>query len=186
MEDERIIELFFQRNEDAVTEAQHKYKTYCAHIALNLISNSQDAEECVNDVFLTAWKRIPPEQPRNLKTWLGKVTHDSAVNLWKKNHRQKRYAGITQALDELQEAVPDFRNPEQETEAEELKEKINLWLSSLTAEERKFFLRRYWHGASLKQLAKEKNVSAHVIAQKMYRLRLSLKAYLEKEEYFHG
>ena len=114
MEDERIIELFFQRNEDAVTEAQHKYKTYCAHIALNLISNSQDAEECVNDVFLTAWKRIPPEQPRNLKTWLGKVTHDSAVNLWKKNHRQKRYAGITQALDELQEAVPDFRNPEQE------------------------------------------------------------------------
>jgi len=185
MEDEKIMELFFQRDESAVAEAQGKYFSYCMRIAMNLLSDGQDAEECVNDTFYEAWKRIPPERPQKLKSWLGKIVHNISINLWKKNHAQKRYHGLSQALDELSDSVPSLPNMEQEVEDAEMGAMIDRWLLSLPKPERCAFIRRYWYGLTLHELAEEMEIPPNKLAQQMYRLRQSLKAFLEKEEQLH-
>lgn len=186
MEDEKIIELFFQRDESAVAEAQCKYFSYCMRIAMNLLSDGQDAEECVNDTFYEAWKKIPPERPEKLKSWLGKIVHNISINRWKKNHTQKRYNGLSQALDELTDSIPSLQNMEQEVEDAEMGAMINQWLLSLSGPERHIFLRRYWYGLPLYELAEEMEIKPNKLAQQMYRLRQNLKAFLEKEEQLHG
>lgn len=185
MEDEKIIELFFQRDESAVAETQCKYFSYCMRIAMNLLSDGQDAEECVNDAFYEAWKRIPPEHPQKLKAWLGRIVHNISINLWKKNHAQKRYNGLSQALDELTDSVPSLQSMEREVEDAEMGAMIDRWLLSLSKSERRAFLRRYWYGLPLHELAEEMGINPSKLAQQMYRLRQGLKAFLKKEEQLH-
>ena len=105
MEDLEIIGLYFRRNEKAITETAAKYGTFCRNIALNILSNREDAEECVNDTYLQAWNTIPPQKPDKLGAWLGRVIRNIAYNLWKKNHRQRRYTGMEEILNELEDCI---------------------------------------------------------------------------------
>ncbi|MCH5352190.1 MAG: sigma-70 family RNA polymerase sigma factor, partial [Acutalibacter sp.] len=142
MEDLQIIDLYFKREEAAILETEKKYGTFCHKVALNILSNHADAEECVNDAYLQAWNTIPPQQPVKFGAWLGKVVRNISINLWNKNHRQKRYTGIEQLFDELDDCIPSPKTTEREVEEKELTEVINEWLSELTQNDRVLFMRR--------------------------------------------
>lgn len=183
LEDSRIIELYWERDEAAIVETDRKYGDFCRRIARNILSVAEDAEECVSDVYHQAWNAIPPQRPEHLRVWLGRVARNNAVNLYHKNHAQKRYAGMEQLLDELAECIPSAQSVEEEIEGRELTGLINAWLSSLPQDDRILFLRRYWNGEALNALEKEWGVSHGRMAKRMYRLRQNLKQSLEKEGY---
>ena len=142
-----------------------------------------DADDCVNDTYMRAWNSIPPQKPDKLGAWLGKIVRNIALNLWKKNHRQKRYAGMEQLLNELEDCIPYHATVEHQIEEQELTEVINTWLASLPQNDHILFMRRYWKGEAVNILAQENGMSPAYMAKKMYRFRQSLKSKLEKEGY---
>ena len=180
MEDSRIVELYWRRDEAAIGETERKYGALCRGVARNILGVDEDAEECVNDALHQAWNAIPPQRPDRLGAWLGKVTRNLALNLWNKNRAQKRYAGMTALLSELEDCVPATGGVERELEDQELSAAIDGWLRELSREDRVLFIRRYWYGVELRELAAERGISPNRLAQKMFRLRQSLKNALEK------
>ena len=184
MEDSRIISLLFQRDERAISEIERKYGTFCYSIALNILTINADAEECVNDTYLQAWNTIPPQRPDKLGAWLGRVVRNIAINLWNKNHRQKRYAGMEKLLNELEDCIPSPVTVEHKIEERELTQFLNTWLASLSDDDRILFVRRYWNGETVNGLAAEYRVPPGNMAKRMYRLRQNLKVKLEREGYF--
>lgn len=184
MEDHAIIDLFLNRDETAILETKCKYEGYCFTIANNILGVKEDAEECVNDMYHIAWQSIPPLIPRKLGAWLGKVVRNLAINLWHKNHRQKRYPGMMLLLHELEECIPDINSVEQEVEFNDLTSMLNNWLYSLSKEDRILFMRRYWFGEQLKVLEEAYHMSHGKMAKRMYNLRMDLKDKLKKEGYF--
>ena len=183
MEDAQIIDLYFQRDEAAITQTAAKYGIFCHKLARNILSIEEDAEECVNDTYLQAWNAIPPLRPDKLGAWLGRVVRNIAINLWNKNHRKKRYSGMELLLAELEECIPSSQTVEQKVEEKELTEAINVWLDSLSREDRILFLRRYWNGEAVKELARERGMTPERLARRMYGLRQNLKLRLEQEGY---
>ncbi len=182
MDDREIVELYWRRDEAAIVQTECKYGAFCLGIATSLLSNGEDAKECVNEAFFQAWNLIPPQRPEKLRPWLGRIVRNISVSLWRKNHRQKRYNGLDQALEELEDSIPSPVDVQQDLEGAELGEAISHWLFSLPREDRVLFVRRYWYGISLSGLAEESGISPKKLAQKMYRLRLELKSFLEKED----
>jgi len=180
MEDERIMDLYWQRDERAIPETARKYGAFCAAIAGNVLPDRRDAEECVNDTWLRAWEAMPPQRPRLLRPFLGRITRNLALHLWEKSRAQKRGGGMTLLLDELAECVPSASGVEEQLEAAELGRLISAWLRTLPADDRRLFLRRYWNGLPLQALAAETGQTSERLAQRMYRLRQALKAYLER------
>lgn len=106
MEDLEIIDLYFSRKDEAIWETEKKYGKMCLQIASHILPCREDAEECVNDAYLKAWNAIPPARPNRLGVWLGRVVRNTALNLWKKNHRKKRWTGFEQLFSELEECIP--------------------------------------------------------------------------------
>ena len=183
MEDSEIVELYWRRDESAVSETEEKYGALCRSVAQNILKSAQDAEECVNDALHQAWTAIPPQRPDRLGAWLGKVTRNLALNAWKRDRTRKRQGGMTALLDELAECVPGPVTVERELERKELAAAIDSWLRGRSKEDRTLFLRRYWYGQRVEQVAAQAGCSPNRLAQKMYRLRRSLKQTLEKEGY---
>lgn len=182
MEDSQIIDLYWRRDENAIVQTDKKYGVFCHKLAMNILSLHEDAEECVNDTYHQAWNAMPPQRPSGLKAWLGRVVRNISINLWKKNHAQKRYSGLNQILSELEDCIPATSTVEDEIAAKELSKHINRWLAALPEDDRILFMRRYWHGYPLNTLARECGILPRRLAQRMYRLRLSLKKALEKED----
>ena len=180
MDDMQIITLFEQRDEQAVTETSRKYGGYCQAIAQNLLAY-EDAEECVSDTWLTAWQRIPPAKPQSLRAFLGKITRTLAMSRWRSEHAKKRGAGLTLLLSELDECLPAPSDVEETVEIRELARLLSNWLRSLPKEDCELFLRRYWFGESVKQLARVTGYTENQMAQRMRKLRLALRAVLELE-----
>ncbi|MBP3205121.1 MAG: sigma-70 family RNA polymerase sigma factor [Lachnospiraceae bacterium] len=181
MEDSKIIELYFQRDEQAISETDRKYGALCHTIALHILSDEQDAQECVNDAYHRVWKSIPPQKPDNLKCWLGRVVRNIALDLWRKNHRQKRYSGMELILEEMEECIPAGGTVEDHLEELELGRLISDWLHTLSPKNRVLFIRRYWNGEPVKDVAKILGMNANKAAGRLYRLRNGLREYLEKE-----
>lgn len=181
MEDRAIIALYFQRAEQAITETIQKYGSLCRSIAQNLLPVRQDAEECVNDTWQAAWQRIPPERPAVLSAFLGRITRNLAISRFRRNTAKRRDAGLSVLLSELEDCVPAGETTEEAFDRKLLGEHISNWLESLPADDRALFLRRYWYGESLQDLAAVSSVSYSRLTQKMYKLRCSLKAALEAE-----
>lgn len=179
MEDRRIIEYYWSRNEAAIRETDKKYGRMLHGIAWNILTNTEDSEECVSDTYLKAWNSIPPEKPVSLPAYLGRIARNLAINRWHKNRSQKRYNGAEMLLSELSDCVPDSSNVE--TEANEISEVISKWLYTLPQDDRVLFLRRYWYGDSLKELAGKCGTTQNKLAGRMYRLRHDLRTALEKE-----
>ena len=181
MEDTAIIQLFFQRAEQAIVEVQQKYGSFCRTVAMNLLQQKEDVEECVNDTWQAAWQRIPPENPRMLGAFLGRITRNLAISRFRKNTAQMRSEGLTVLLSELEHCVPSGQSTEEAVDSILLGEYISKWLESLSDDDRALFLRRYWFGESLRELSREVGTGEGHLAQKLYRLRLQLKKALEKE-----
>lgn len=181
MEDSKIIDLFWGRDEAAIRHTEMKYGAYCHTVAFHILSIKEDADECVSDTWLRAWNHIPPQRPSNLRIWLGKVVRNCALNLWERNHAKKRYHGIETLFEELADCLPSEDSAVQALEVKELNRLINEWLKTLSASDRALFIRRYWGGEPLTELAKAWHVAPGKLAQKMYKLRSNLKSVLQKE-----
>lgn len=180
MDDMEIIALFEQRKEEAVAAASRKYGGYCQTIARNLLG-FEDAEECVSDTWLAAWNRIPPAKPESLRAFLGKITRTLAISRFRSLHAQKRGAGLTLLLSELEDCLPDPTGVEEAVETRELARLLSDWLRALPREDRVLFLRRYWYGVTVKQLAGEAGRTENQMAQRLRKLRQALRAKLEQE-----
>ena len=176
MEDAAIIELYWARSERAIEETRSKYGGYCYSISYNLLRSHEDAEETVSDTYHAAWNAMPPEKPQSLRAWLGRVVRNLSLKRWNREHRQKRDAGLTALLEELADCLPAPDTAEKQLEARELSRALDAWLA-----DRQLFVRRYWYGLSLQDLARERKLPPARLAQKMLRLRQSLRKALEKE-----
>ena len=181
MDDAMIIELYWKRDEAAIESSRQKYGAFCRSIALNILDSREDAEECVSDTWLNAWNAMPPQRPNVLIAFFGRITRNLSISRYRREHAKKRDSNLALMLAELEECVPSNDNVECAAESAELSGCINAWLMTLKKEERALFLRRYWYGEGLSELARACGLSAATLASRMYRLRQSLKALLIKE-----
>lgn len=181
MEDNKIVELYWERSESAIKETQKKYGNYCQSIAMNILGSFPDAEECVSDAFLQAWNSIPPQKPLSLAAYIGKITRNLAINRSIHQGAQKRSARVTMVLDEVEEFLPSPIDGASLSDELALKEAINHFLGTLSAEHRVVFLRRYWYMCSVKEIAKELRLSESNVKIILHRTRAKFKDYLEKE-----
>ena len=181
MEDREIVTLFWQRDERALQAAADKYGGCCRAVARNILADEQDAEECLNDTWLAAWNDIPPSRPNSLKAYLGRLTRNLAITRWRYTHAEKRYAGLEVLLSELEDCLPARGGVEERLEQRELSRLLSAWLDSLPEADRRLFVRRYWYGAAVKDLAREAGLRDNLMAQRLFRLRRELKKRLEQE-----
>ncbi|MBR4205077.1 MAG: sigma-70 family RNA polymerase sigma factor [Clostridia bacterium] len=182
MEDSQIVELFFKRNETAVSETEKKYGAYCGAIAERILSSREDAGECVNDALLAAWNAIPPHRPENLRTFLGKIARRLALKKRRDQNREKRGGGaVDLSLEELDECVPSDGHIDDALEAQELTRIIDMFLETLPADERRVFLRRYWYFDSVAAIAERYGFGESRVKMMLKRTRDKLAARLAKE-----
>ena len=184
MNDEDIVRLYWDRNEQAITESSDKYEAYCTTIARNILLNNEDAEECVNDTWLRAWNSIPPHKPSLLSTFLGKITRNLSFDKFRKNHRAKRFGtDINLILDELEDIVSGKENPEDTILEKELICEINTFLMSLTKEKRYTFILRYYHAYSIAEISDRLGISTNGISTSLSRTRKALEQHLTERGY---
>jgi RNA polymerase sigma-70 factor (ECF subfamily) len=184
MEDREIVQLYWERNERAITETSCKYEHYCTTIAVNILNNHEDAEECVNSTYLSAWNTMPPHKPTMLSTFLGKIVRNLSFNRYKQCHALKRGGyEIKLILDELSEIVSDEENVEDNVIRDELLKTINTFLESLSAEKKNIFIRRYWYSDSIAAIAKNYGRSENSVSVELSRIRKKLSNYLKKRGY---
>lgn len=182
MEDSQIIELYFQRSEEAISATDRKYGCYCFSIAQGILSDREDAREAVNDTYLGAWNAIPPHRPQRFAAFLGKITRRISINRWQAGRTVKRGGGeIPLALEELAGCIPSHRNVEQEMEGKALTQLLNAFIRALPETERKVFLCRYWYLEPVKSIAKRFDFSESKVKSMLFRTRNKLRTELEKE-----
>lgn len=184
MNDERIVELYWNRDEAAIAETQKKYSHYLTKIAYNILQNMEDSLESVNDTYMHAWKSIPPHRPNVLSTYLAKITRRVSIDIVRKKHREKRVPSeYTSSLSELEECISDVNSTEEMVDAKALANVISDYLRSLSKEGRILFVCRYFYLDSLKDAAKYCGMSEAKAKSLLYRIRCGLKEYLKQEGY---
>ena len=179
MEDNTIIQLYFDRDERAISCTDEKYGALCTRIAKNIVQSREDAEECVSDTWHTAWCSMPPTWPESLRAFLSRITRNLAISRVRQETAQKR--GGTQLLCELSDCVPDTYTPERLAVLREITDCLSCWLESLSPDDRALFVRRYYFGDDLKTLGICCGQTERQLAQRMLRLRRKLKKTLEQE-----
>ena len=181
MEDGQIIDLYWNRDQRAIQETDGKYGKLLHGIAWNLLHSREDAEECVNDTYLRAWEAIPPTRPGAFRTWLGHITRNLSLDRWKRLRAEKRGGGAELLLGELEECLPAPAGPEGIAEERELAAALSGFLQGLTREGRAIFLRRYWYGQSVAEVAAALGCGEGKVKSSLFRSRKALREYLEKE-----
>lgn len=170
MDDKQILDLYWERSEAAISETSKKYGKYCRYIASNILHNDEDSEECVNDTYLRAWNSIPPNRPSVLKTFLGKITRNLSLDRYELLNAKKRNGGqMSLIFDEIQECIPSLDSTENIVEEIALTDILNRFLSSLSLEQRKIFMRRYWYLSPIKEIATEYGMSESKIKMSLFR-----------------
>ena len=184
MEDFEIVEMYWDRNENAITETDRKYGKYCRKIAFSIVTNKEDMEECVNDTYLQTWNSLPPQRPERLSTYLGKICRNISINLYEKLTAEKRGGNETDAcLDELSELIGGSSEVEEQLDLTVLTDLINKFLKRCEKQARTVFVQRYWYMMSVKEIAKENRMSDSNVKMTLSRTREKLKLYLEEEGY---
>lgn len=181
MKDTEIIELFFERKENAIAETANKYGAYLTTIALNILKNRDDADEIVNDTYKSAWDSIPPENPNVLRHYLSRITRNLSFKRLEYNSAKKRSNNELVTLDELEECIPDRLTVEDEVDAKMLGTVINNFLSTLSKDDVTVFVLRYFYVLSIKEIAKQCNLSERIVKYRLSRLRERLRNTLKKE-----
>lgn len=185
MDDKSIVELFWQRNELAITQTEEMYGTYLHAISFRILGDQSDAEECVNDTYNAAWNSIPPHKPAVLSTYLGKLTRRISLKVLRNRNAQKRGGNeVAVSLDELAECIPTGSFLDNAIELKELTNTINSFLASLPVNERRVFVLRYWHALPILSICQQLGYSKGKVESMLHRTRAKLKRQLEKEGYF--
>lgn len=182
MDDSRIVDLYWQRSEQAIAETQQKYGKYCYRIAYNILTSEEDAEESVSDTYMTAWNTIPPRRPSVLATFLGKITRHLSIDRWRTRNAYKRGGGQTVlALEELEECIASTENVEQTYAKKELLAAYKRFIEKLPITERRVFLCRYWYLDSIGDIAKKYGFSESKVKSMLHRTRQKLNRCLAEE-----
>lgn len=185
MQDDKIVALYWQRDENAIRETEQKYSGYLMKIAYNILSDFEDSKESVNDTYLKAWNSMPPYKPNILATYLGKITRQLAIDIFRRRNREKRKPSeYVFSLSELEECVSGGDTTEQSIDRYLLAKAINTYLYKLTPEARNTFVGRYYYMDSIKEVSAYYGMSQSKVKSMLYRTRQGLKVYLE-EEGFH-
>lgn len=180
MDDARIIALYWERSEDAITASEQKYGSYCRTIAQNILHSECDTQDCLNDTWLHAWNAMPPQRPNRLSAFFGRITRNLALDRYRSSHAARRGSGETAlCLDELAQCVGDSGSfPDTLL----LRDALNRFLQGLQPQPRKLFLLRYWYMLSVRETAVRTGVSEGAAKMSLQRTRTALREFLEKEE----
>lgn len=179
MDDAKIVQLYWDRNEQAIPVTADKYGSYCSSIAKNILGNKEDAEECVNDTYMSAWNSMPPHRPSILSAFLGKIVRNLSFNRYKYNTAGKRGGGeLPMVLEELSDLVSGKDDVEQAFDQKELTKAIDTFLDSLSPEKRSIFISRYWYTDSVSEIAVRYGMKEGAVSITLNRLRLKLHNYL--------
>ena len=182
MEDKAIVDLYWQRSDRAIPETECKYGGYCHAVAMRIVNNRQDAEECVNDTWLGAWNSMPENRPTYLAPYLAKLTRWLSLTKIKTQNRIKRGGNeVTLSLEELNSELGAGTDLAQQIELKELSEYLDAFLAGLPIEERTVFLARYWYAASIREIAVKSSCSESKVKSMLLRTRRKLKTALEVE-----
>lgn len=182
MNDKQIVDLYWARSENAISETSKKYGKYCHYIARNILHNNEDSEECVNDTYLRAWEAMPPHRPEKLSAFLGKIVRNLALDRYKQYTAKKRGSGqVSIVLDELQDCIPASDSVTEAIDDFILIDIFNRFLAGLPAEKRKIFVRRYWYLSPIKEIANDYSISESKVKVTLLRIRNDLRQVLEKE-----
>lgn len=181
MEDGKIIELFFERSESAISETEKKYGDYCHYISYRILKSEEDAQEIVNDTYLKAWNTIPPNHPNSLKSYLGMISRQLSLDRYEKHNAQKRKSQVNIILDELSECIPDNANGNELGENLALTDALNRFVHSLPDKAQKVFVRRYWYSSEIWEIALEYGMKENNVNVTLLRTRRKLKEFLSKE-----
>lgn len=182
MEDKQIIDLYWERAEDAIRETSAKYGRLCQYIAQNILSSPEDSEECVNDTWLRAWESMPTQKPERLRAFLGRITRNLALDRLKRYKSQKRGGGqLELTLSELGDCVPSGDDPARRAGELALREALDRFLDGLNEDARIIFLRRYWYMLSVDEIARGLGVSRSKVKSSLMRSREKLRDMLERE-----
>ncbi|MCR5467601.1 MAG: sigma-70 family RNA polymerase sigma factor [Lachnospiraceae bacterium] len=184
LQDREIIDLYWDRDQTAIQHTDEKYGKYCHTVAWNILRQNEDCEECVNDTYLKAWNAMPPERPAVLKFFLTAIVRNLSLDLYRKNHREKRGAGeIALALDELAECIPSDANPEEEAIGSELGKLINIFLGSISERDRNVFVRRYYFLETASEIGEKYMLKEANVLMILSRTRKKLAEFLGREGY---
>ena len=185
MDDNKIIELYFARDEQAITETKDKYGKYCLKIAFNVLGNYEDAEECENDTYLGVWNTIPPARPQMFSAFIGRITRNISMKKLRSKTADKRQGSeALLSLDELGECIPDGQGFADSLEEYELAEIINSFLNSLNTTERRVFVCRYWYCDSIADICNQFGFGQSKVKMMLLRTREKLSIYLKERGVF--
>lgn len=184
MNDKKIIELYLKRDEQAIRESMTSYGSYCRAVATGILSDPADAEEAVADTWLKAWDSIPPHRPKYLRLFLGRITRNAAVSIWRRNNARCRGGGqIPLALEELGECIGQHNDPEDAVSSKELSRAVTAFLKTEPVTRRAVFLRRYFYLEELPVIAQRYGLRESNVRMMLSRTRQKLKKYLKQEGY---
>ncbi len=182
MEDEKIIELYWQRDEEALRQTNQKYGSFCYYVAHNILKDDEDSKECVNDTWFKTWTVIPPKRPEYFQAFLGKITRNLSLDRYRKNHASKRGGGSMDVIyEELKECIADRTCEEARTDTIVITDALGKFLKEISKDARIIFVRRYWYADSVAQIAERFGMSESKVKSSLMRSRNRLKAFLEKE-----
>ena len=181
LKDQEIITLFFERSEQAITELIVKYGAAIKKVASNILNSPQDIEECQSDTYLQVWNRIPPTRPNHLGAYVCRIARNVCLKRYHANTAQKRNSHYDVALEELEATIPSLSTVESDYDARELTRYLNAYLTGLRKEDRYLFLRRYWYGDPVSEIAGNLGITPHSASVRLFRLRQKLQDYLQKE-----
>ena len=182
MKDEEIVALYWERSEDAIRETAAKYRAYLSRIAVQILNDPEDSEECVSDTYLAAWNSMPEHRPAVLSTYLGKITRQISIDLFRRKNSQKRCASeYALSLSELEDCFSSGETPEQELDGKLLDRAINTFLRTLPENARRVFIGRYYFFDPVKNVAAYCGVSESNAKSMLFRTRQKLREYLRKE-----
>ena len=184
IEDEKIIDLFFERSEQGIRELDNKYGAVCHKLSNNIVNSRQDAEECVNDAYLGAWNAIPPARPNPLLIYICKIVRNISLKIYYRKEAAKRSSTYTIAMEEIEACIADPKTVEAEIEARELARIMESFLDTLTTENRVIFMRRYWFADSYKDIAEFVGLSEKIVSVRLTRIRQKMKSYLAERGIF--
>lgn len=182
MEDSKIIDLYFERSEEAITRTAEKYGRLCRSIAMRIVGSYEDAQECENDTYVAAWNAMPPTRPNILSAFLSRISRNIALNRYEYNKAGKRNRQFDLVLEELEECLAASDSVEDTYIAGEVAGMINDFLGKMKAETRIMFVRRYYYADSVKEIAKRLAVSESKVKTTLFRVRQELKDYLAQQD----
>lgn len=184
MSDERIVELYWQRDEQAIKETDIKYRKFLLSVAYNIVNDASDSEECLNDTYIGAWNSIPPARPTLLQAFLATIVRRTAIDRYKARKRQKRIVSeLTVSLSEVEDFIADDYDIYSEADANELGRTISDFVRSLSDRRMYIFMSRYYFARPIKEIAKLLECSESTVNKEIAAIKCDLKEKLEKEGY---